>query len=196
MNNRKTTFAIVLAAMIAGPAFAQSTATPVDRNVNQQKRIEQGLQSGQLNTREAGQLEHQETHVEKLESKAAADGTVSAREQQRINQAQDKVSKDIYAQKHDAQTGNPESASSQRLQKDVQRDVNQQTRIDNGVKSGSLTTREAGSLERGQARDTRKQARAAADGHVGAHEQNRIARSENHQSDRIYDKKHNGRHRS
>ncbi len=34
----------------------------------------------------------------------------------------------------------------------TQRDVNQQTRIENGLKDGSLTTREAGQLEREQSR--------------------------------------------
>jgi len=100
------------------------------------------------------------------------------------------VSRDIYREKHDAQTGNPNSASSQRMQADVQRNINQQSRIEQGVKSGSLTTREAAKLEHGQARDTRLQARAGSDGNVTAHEQHRIQRNENHQSKRIYREKH------
>ena len=44
-----------------GAAFAQ--AGTVQRDVNQQQRIEQGLQSGQLNTREAGRLENEEARV-------------------------------------------------------------------------------------------------------------------------------------
>ena len=72
----------------------------------------------------------------------------------------------------------------------VQRDVNQQNRIEQGVKSGSLTTREAARLEHGQARDTRLEARAGADGNVTKHEQQRIQKNENHQSKRIYREKH------
>jgi hypothetical protein len=37
----------------------------------------------------------------------------------------------------------------------------------------------------------RKEANAAANGHVSAREQRNIRRSENHQSNRIYRKKHN-----
>ncbi|UUZ55732.1 hypothetical protein LP419_09440 [Massilia sp. H-1] len=46
------------------------------------------------------------------------------------------------------QTGNPNSASSQRMQADVQRNVNQQTRIENGIKSGELTNHEVAKLEK------------------------------------------------
>lgn len=195
MTNKKTAVALTLMTLLAAPAFAQTTsqATAVDRNVNQQQRIENGLQSGQLNTRETGRLEREQTHVERLESRAAADGTVTTQEAKRLDAAQDAVSRDIYRQKHDAQIGNPNSASSQRLQADVQRNVNQQERIANGVNSGSLTTREAGALEHGQARVTRKEANAAADGHVGPHDEARIARTENRQSARVYNRKHNAR---
>jgi hypothetical protein len=193
----KSALALSLATLFSTAAFAQQTTstapTPVDRNVNQQQRIENGLQSGQLNTKEAGRLEREETHVERLESRAAADGTVTTGEAKRIDAAQDAVSKNIYRQKHDAQIGNPNSASSQRLQADVQRNVNQQERIANGIDSGTLTTREAGALEHGQARVTRKEANAAADGHVGAHEEARIQRTESRQSGRVFAKKHNGR---
>ena len=98
----------------------------------------------------------------------------------------------IYDDKHNATTGNPNSASSERMQADVQRNVNQQQRIANGMQSGALTNKEAGSLERGQAHVARREANVAANGHVSAREQRRIQGSENHQSNRIYNKKHNG----
>jgi hypothetical protein len=116
---------------------------------------------------------------------------MSAGEQARLNAAQNKVSSDIAADKHNGTTGNPNSASSQRMQADVQRNVNQQQRIQNGMDNGSLTNREAGSLERGQGHVNGKEANAAANGHVSAREQGRIQRSANRQSGRIYRKKHN-----
>ncbi len=105
--------------------------------------------------------------------------------------AQNAESSAIYGQKHDAQTGNPASASSRRMQADVQRNANQQARIKQGVASGALTTKETGSLERGQAHVAHKEAVAGANGHVGAGEQARIQGSENRQSGRVYRKKHN-----
>ena len=79
------------------------------------------------------------------------------------------------------------------MQSDVQRNVNQQARINQGVKSGSATTAETAKLERGQANVNRKEAAAGANGHVGAGEQTRVQHAENVQSGRIYRKKHNAK---
>ena len=64
-----------------------------------------------------------------------------------------------------------------------------------GIRNGSLTNHEAARLERGQAKVDRKEFVAARDGHVGAHEQKRIQRSENHRSKRIYREKHDAQAR-
>jgi len=81
------------------------------------------------------------------------------------------------------------------MQADVQRNVNQERRIEQGIQSGQLTNREAGRLERGQARVDRAEARAGADGHVGAGEQRRIQKQENRQSKRVYREKHDAQTR-
>jgi hypothetical protein len=112
-----------------------------------------------------------------------------------LQRAQDRASRDINSAENNNAKGNPQSASSQRMQADVQRNVNQEQRIEQGVKSGSLTNRETSQLERGQSRDDRAEAHAAKDGHVNEREQDRIQRQENRQSKGIYADKHNGRHR-
>jgi hypothetical protein len=183
----------MVAGLLSTAALAQTVQQDQQRDVNQQERIEQGLKSGQLSTREAGQLEREQQHVDKMEAHDLRNGSISPAEQARLNAAENKASRDIYADKHNGVTGNPNSASSQRMQADVQRNVNQQQRIANGINSGALTNHEVGSLERGQAHVDRREANAAANGHVGAAEQRRIQRSENHQSARIYRKKHNDR---
>jgi hypothetical protein len=187
---------LLVAGLFAAPAFAQTAATEVQRDVNQQTRIEAGLKSGQLKTTEAAKLEHEQARIAKTEQGALKDGKLTKREQRKIDRMQDSASADIYKQKHDAQTGNPTSASSQRMQADVQRNVNQQTRIENGIKSGELTNHEAARLEKGEARIDRKEAVAARDGHVGAAEQRRIQRSENRESKRIHRQKHDAQQRS
>jgi hypothetical protein len=188
MKFAHTTVAAALALAFSGVAFAQ--ANTVQRDVNQQNRIEQGLQSGSLNTREAARLEREETKVEKDQARAMRDGNLSAAEKARLAREQNNVSRDIYREKHDAQTGNSNSASSQRMQADVQRNANQQARIEQGTRAGSLTTRETAKLEAGQARDTRAEAHAGADGKVGAREQKRLQKKENRQSARIHREKH------
>ena len=183
--------------LVAVLAFSNShaadsnVAADTQRDANQQQRIEQGLQSGQLTTHEAGKLERQETTVDRMEKRDLRNGNISAGEQRRLTAAQNKVSRDIDHEKHDAQTGNPDSTSSRRMQADVQRNANQQQRIANGAASGQLNNHEVGRLERGQAHVDRHEANAAANGRVGAGEQARIQRSENRQSRRVFHKKHN-----
>ncbi|MFL6605322.1 MAG: hypothetical protein ACJ8R9_28860 [Steroidobacteraceae bacterium] len=193
MKSAAVCLGVMAAGFLGTAAVAQTAQQDQRRDVNQQQRIEQGLKSGELSTREAGQLEREQQHVDKMEARDLRNGSISPAEQARLNAAQNKGSRDIAAEKHNGLTGNPNSASSQRMQADVQRNVNQQQRIANGMQSGALTNREVGSLERGQAHVDRKEANAAANGRVGAAEQRSIQRSENRQSARVYRKKHNAR---
>ncbi|MDF3886579.1 hypothetical protein ACU4GI_15640 [Cupriavidus basilensis] len=199
MPNRQTlmlkTLMIAAGLLGAGLASAQTAAVAQDvqRNVNQEQRIENGLQSGSLSTREAASLQKQTARVDRMEAHALANGSVSPREQASIQRAENNVSRDISRDTHNGISGNPASLSSQRMQADVQRNINQEQRIQNGVANGSLTNREAGKLERGQAHVDRREARAGANGHVGAAEQRGIQRAENRDSRAIYHDKHNGR---
>lgn len=192
MKNRNLAVTLITTLLFSGAALAQSTNASVDvqRDANQQQRIEQGLKSGELTTKEAGKLENQEKRVDKMEARDMKNGTINAREQAKINAAQNHESASIYADKHNGATGNPNSKSSERLQADVQRNANQESRIESGLKSGQLNTKQAGSLERGQARVDAKESAAAANGHVSAKEQAHIQASENHQNRRIKHKKH------
>lgn len=186
---------LLVAGLLTAPAFAQTAATEVQRDVNQQTRIEAGLKSGQLNTTEAAKLEREQARIVKVEQGALKDGKLSKREQRKIDRMQDSASAEIYGQKHDAQTGNPNAPSNQRMQAAVQRDVNQQTRIENGIKSGELTNHEVARLEKGEARIAHKEAAAARDGHVGKAEQRQIQHAESRESKRIYRQKHDRQQR-
>jgi len=190
MNFINTAAAIAIGAAFSAAAFAQTTQSITQRDVNQQQRIEQGLKSGQLSTGEAARLERGEARVNRMEANALKDGTLTAAEKARITRAQNAESRAIERNKTNTTTGNPNSASSLRMQADVQRNVNQESRIAQGVRSGALTNREAGKLEGGQARVDRKEARAGADGHITAGEQRRIQGAENRQSAAIHREKH------
>ena len=71
----------------------------------------------------------------------------------------------------------------------------QQKRIKQGVKSGSLTKREAVKLEAGQAKTRRIERRAKADGTVTAAERARLQHRENKTSRKIYRQKHDNQNR-
>jgi hypothetical protein len=73
------------------------------------------------------------------------------------------------------------------------RDARQDQRIQNGVRDGSLTNREANRLENGQNRIDRYEARARSDGTVTPGERNRIDGMQNRESRQIYADRHNDR---
>ena len=195
MNFYKVALAVMIVIPVASPVLAQSVGMEVQRDINQETRVEQGLKSGQLSTGEAAKLERGEARIDRMESKALKNGNLSQKEAARIQDAQNRESDTINRMKHNDVTGNPNSASSQRMQADVQRNMNQQGRIEQGVQSGSLTKKEVSQLEHGQARVSRAEARAGANGQVGAREQARIQNRENKQSQKIFREKHNNRMR-
>jgi hypothetical protein len=87
-------------------AFAQAPATPrVDRReANQQNRIGSGVASGQLTPRETARLEKREGKIQSDEAKAKSDGVVTAAERRKLAREQNRASRAIHRQKHDAQT--------------------------------------------------------------------------------------------
>ena len=106
MIDSKLIVAVTLAVACVG-AFAQASApvTPkVDqREAIQQKRIDQGVASGQLTPRETRRLEKQQTRIAKAETKAKADGVVTSGERRELHRMQDRASKNIHHQKNDPQ---------------------------------------------------------------------------------------------
>ena len=104
MKTRTILAAAVISAFTL-PALAQTTSTPrIDqRQANQERRIEQGVKSGQLTTKEAARLEKGQARVQKMENKATADGVVTAKERRKIEHAQNQQSRKIYREKHDKQ---------------------------------------------------------------------------------------------
>ena len=90
--------------LMTGITYAEAETPVIDqRQANQEKRIDQGIASGQLNEREANRLNKQQGHINKMEDKAKSDGVVTKREKARIHQAQDRASRHIAREKHDRQ---------------------------------------------------------------------------------------------
>jgi len=76
------------------------------------------------------------------------------------------------------------------------REMRQQFRIREGVRSGELTRGETMRLRAGEGRIHRMEYRAKADGRVSGWERHRMNRALNRESRMIYRFKHNGRVRS
>ena len=91
---------------IASTGFARAqVATPVvkSRQVEQQERISQGVQSKELTRRETARLEREQRKIRIEKKVAKSDGTVTPKEKRFLKRQQNKASKDIYRQKHDGQ---------------------------------------------------------------------------------------------
>src|SRR6476659_3442514 len=100
----RATIAALISAAIIAPAAAQTATPGVDkRQANQEARIQQGVQSGQLTAKDTAKLEKGQAKVQAKEDKAKADGVVTAKERAKLAKAQKKQSKKIYKEKHDKQ---------------------------------------------------------------------------------------------
>jgi hypothetical protein len=96
-------------ALLAFGAFAQAASTQgIDaRQTRQETRIEKGVASGALTSTEVKRLDAKEERVVRLEHRAKADDRVTQDEKARIVHTQNKASRAIKRQKHDAQTSAP-----------------------------------------------------------------------------------------
>jgi hypothetical protein len=161
------------------------------RKENQQDRIAQGVKSGQLTAGETANLETKEAAVngETRADRAANGGKLTTAEKAQVNKQQNGLSKQIYQDKHNANTahyGNNEVG---------QRRENQQDRIAQGVKSGQLTAGETAKLENQQKGINQQVSadRKANGGKLTGGEKKQINNEQNKASKKIYNKKHNAR---
>jgi hypothetical protein len=73
-----------------------------NRQTRQEQRIDQGVASGRLTPAETARLEGQQTRLAHAESRVESDGVVTRKEAIHLEKRQDKASRNIYRQKHDA----------------------------------------------------------------------------------------------
>jgi hypothetical protein len=199
----RTLFALTLAAVaFSGPAFAQQTTTPTpattpapqnntvnDRRTDQQDRIANGVQSGQLTAGETKNIEGREANLNREihDDRSADDGKLTAQERQQVNHQQNNLSKSIYTDKHNANVahyGNNEIG---------QRRENQQDRIAQGIRSGQMTAGETARTEnREQGINEQDHADRAADGgKLTGRNKAQLNHQLNGASRQIYRQKHN-----
>jgi hypothetical protein len=178
------------AATPATPA-AKPKPTVAQRKENQQDRIAQGVQSGQLTAGETANLETKEAAIngETKADRAANGGKLTAAEKKQINGQQNQLSKQINKDKHNANTAHYGN------NKVGQRKENQQDRIAQGVKSGQLTAGETAKLENQQKGINQQVAadRKANGGTLMASEKKQVNKEQNAASKNIYHKKHNAK---
>ena len=90
-----------------GQTAIQTPRTEVGkRAVNQQRRIAQGVKSGQLTPRETAHLERKEAAVnrEVRRDRAANGGRLTPAERAKVNRQDNKLSQEIHHDKHNGRT--------------------------------------------------------------------------------------------
>jgi hypothetical protein len=101
---KRIAIGVVVALMLTAStsALAASGTPRVDaREHRQQRRIRQGVRSGELSAREVLRLEKQQVHIRRYEARAKSDGTVTAAERARLHHKLNHSSRSIRRQKHD-----------------------------------------------------------------------------------------------
>jgi hypothetical protein len=194
-NGTRILFTFVMATFLATAIDAAPVGRhPRVRQVNrraerQQDRIAAGVKSGQLTARETANLETKEAALKNEERifRLENGGSLTKSEQIKLNRQENKLSEQIYNQKHDAQstTTTPKSEVGARME-------NQQDRIGAGIASGQLTAGEAARLE---ARETELRHEISTDrnangGKLTDAERKEINLELNGLSARIYNQKH------
>jgi gas vesicle protein len=104
---KRVIISILTGALLTGTATMSFADEKIkDRKQNQQKRIAQGVKSGQLTAHETARVEHNESKINKevRQDRKANGGNLTNEEKAKVNRQQNKVSKEIYNQKHDGQT--------------------------------------------------------------------------------------------
>ena len=99
-----TSSAFAAAAQTADPVVATTTARPVSTLKNDRARVRQGVKSGELTKKETARLAVEGAKVKQERKDVKADGTVTPAERKGLRQDKKKLSRNIYKQKHDAQT--------------------------------------------------------------------------------------------
>lgn len=99
--NIKNVITVFLIAGVFLAASVTAEARRMDkREGRQESRIRQGVKSGELTRGETKRLIKGQAKVHRMEHKAEVDGTITAEEKVRIEQAQDHQSKKIFRAKH------------------------------------------------------------------------------------------------
>ncbi len=196
----RTALTLAAAALIAtGSTFAQQSQpaqttpnqlppTVNDRRDNQQDRIANGIDSGQLTAGETKNLEGREANLNReiKDDRQGDGGKLTGQERQQINRQQNHLSRSIYTDKHNAATahyGNNEVGQRREIQQD---------RIANGIRNGSMT---AGQAARDENREQGINEQVHADrqgngGKLTGQEKGQINREQNRMSGTIYRQKH------
>lgn len=182
MKSKLFTASVLASALFAGlaaaPAMAQNTNTPGIDNAQQavSARIQQGLQSGHITPAEAQILYRRDRDIENREAYFKSDGRATPQERQQLRADMADLSaevermianRDVVGQRYQGgQSGATPGIDNSQL------DISQ--RIDEGLRNGRISQREARMLHRQERAIERREAAFKSDGVVTQQERRQL----------------------
>ena len=180
MKRTLITISLTAAALMAQPDI---------RYNNQQERVAQGVSTGQLTAGETANPERRESAIrqEVRTDRTLNGGTLTPAERAQVNRQDNRLSSQIYADKHNA---NIQHYGANEV--DARRSFQQQ-RISSGLATGSLNAAEASRLEHKEMATNHEvhTDRALNGGHLTPGEHAMVNHQQNQMSRQIYHNKHN-----
>ncbi|CAM3597585.1 hypothetical protein [Polaromonas hydrogenivorans] len=184
MKSKLFTASLVTSALFAGlgvaPAMAQGTNTPRIDQAQQaiSTRIQQGMASGHITPSEAQVLIRRERDIQMRENQYKANGSANPQERQQLRADLSALNADVERMMANRDVvrpgyaGNPGDAANTPGIDNREYQIGQ--RIDEGVRSGRITPREARRLERREREIARHEAFFKSDGVVTRQERRQL----------------------
>lgn len=164
---------------------------PNGREANQDQRIANGLKTGQMTSGEAARATAQQSRIDNrvAADRAANGGQLTGQQRQQINNQQNNASRNIYNDNHNGNRVAPNAVDN--------REANQQQRMANGLRSGQMTSAEAGRANNRQGFVDQQvhNDRAGNGGGLNQQQRQQVNRQQNNDSRQIHNENHNGNER-
>ena len=177
MKSKLLTASLLATALFAGlglaPALAQNINTPgVDRAQQAiSARIQQGLNSGQITPAEARELYRRDRDIASREAYYKSNGTATPREREILRTELDRLSAEVERKMANRNVGGNTPGSTPGIDNQEYR-ISQ--RIDEGVRSGRITQRDARRLHKRERVIAQHEASFKADGVVNQRERRQL----------------------
>lgn len=176
MKSKFFTASLLASALFVGlgpaPALAQGTNTPAIDRAQQaiSDRIQQGLASGHITPSEARELYRRDRDIEIRENRFKANGNATPQERQQLRAELDGLGAEVERM----MTNRDVAAQPDNTRGIDNRQVNISERIEEGIRTGRITQREARRLQNRERNIARQEARFKRDGIVTPQERRQL----------------------
>ncbi|MDD2918244.1 hypothetical protein [Rhodoferax sp.] len=180
MKSKFFTTSLLASALFLGlgmaPVLAQGTNTPALDRAQQaiSARIQQGMASGHITPSEARELLRRDREIDMRESRFKANGTATPQERQQLRADVDRLGNEVERMMANRDYVQPPGNPAGTTPGIDNRQLNVSARIDEGIRSGRITQREARRLQNRERTIARHEAAFKRDGVVTPQERRQL----------------------